>query len=287
MAYGRFYKRKTRMVAVKPNSARKYSTPRKKYSKTTKTTFAKKVNEIIARNVENKMTTSFTTTAPVCTLTNSSPATYTWFLQSNWNVKLFTLSQGAAQQQRIGNQIRLKKWIIRGLIHPSPNVLETHLANTTQGYVTIYFGRLLSNEELVNSLTDLYENGNSSQTPAGTMAQIFKTINKDKYKVYYKKTFKVAPSAIQAGNTGQPALLLANNDFSLVKTFGFDVCKYICKNAVIKYNDSNNDPNNSIIRQLGIWATWQPAFGDIGVVSTNNNSYYDITIQSYAEYEDA
>lgn len=285
MAYGRFYKRKTRMVAVKPNSARKYSTPRKKYSKTPKITFAKKVNEIIARNVENKMTTSFTTTDSLCT--RSLAGVFSWFLVSNWNVKLFTLPQGAAQQQRIGNQIRLKRWIIKGLLHPPSNVSQTFLANTFQGYVTIYFGRLLTNEELTNTLTDLYENGNSSQTPAGTMAQIFKTINKDKYKVYYQKTFKLAPAMTQP-SVGQSSTLLANNDFSLVRTFGFDVTKYICKNSIIKYNDSNNDPNNAMIRQLGIWATWQPAVGDIGsAINVDTSSYYNITIQSYAEYEDA
>jgi len=243
--------------------------------------FAQKVNKIISRNVENKMTTSYSNTSTVCSV--ASLANPVWYLQKDWNTKVFTIAQGVQEAQRIGNQIRLKKWVIRGLIHPVDNTSNI-LLNTSQGYVDIYFGRLNTNGELSSSLPNLLDNGNTSEAPSGTMAQIFRRVNKDEYKIYYHKRFKVSPANSVSGQQ-----TTINNDFGLVKTFGFDVCKHICKSAVIKYNDSDNDPNNDMIRRLALWATWTPAIGNMG---TNSNPqtlshYYNISIQSYADYEDA
>jgi len=246
-----------------------------------KQTFAQKVNQIISRNVENKMTASYSNTSAICSV--ATLANPVWYLQKDWNTKVFTIAQGVQEAQRIGNQIRLKKWVIRGLIHPASNTSNI-VQNTSQGYVDIYFGRLNTNGELSSSLPNLLDNGNTSEAPSGTMTQIFRRVNKDEYKIYYHKRFKVAPA-----NSVSGLQTTINNDFGLVKTFGFDVCKHICKSAVIKYNDNDNDPNNDMIRRLALWATWTPAIGDMGTNSNVQtlNHYYNISIQSYADYEDA
>jgi len=287
MAYGRY--RKTRMVAVKPTTKKSYTPRRKVYSKKPKVSFAAKVNQIISKNVENKMTLSYNAQASVCT--TSATGVLNWYLQNNWNVKLFTISQGTTVQSRIGNQIKLKRWVIRGQIAPDTTSIianTDYLSTSVCGTIDVYFGRYLSNNEITNTLTALYDNGNTSEDPAGTQAQIFKTINKDEYKIYYKKSFKMSPanSMTLAPNA---SFSIANNDFSLVRTFGFDVCKYILKNATIKYNDTDNDPNNDMIRRLALFATFTPAVGDLdkGATYANKKSFYKINLQSYAEYEDA
>jgi len=253
-------------------------------------TFAKKVNQIIARNVENKITTSYNDQSSV--VSTSATGTFQWYLLNNWNVKLFTISQGTTVQSRIGNQIKLKRWVIQGQIAPYQASLEvaptTLLPSSMTGTIDIYFGRLLNNNEISNSLTALFENGNSSADPAGSQAQIFRKVNKDEYKIYYHKRFKMSPAntAILPLNT---AISMANNDYSLTRTFGFDVCKYICKNSVIKYNDTDNDPNHDMIRRLALFATYTPAVGDLekGASYANKVSFYKINLQAYAEYEDA
>jgi len=244
-------------------------------------TFAQKVNKIISRNVENKITTSYSNTSPVCSV--PTLATPVWYLQKDWNTKVFTIAQGAQEAQRIGNQIKLKRWVIKGIIHPQ-NIVANMVPNTQQGFVDIYFGRLNTNGELSSSLANLLDSGNTSEAPLGTMTQIFRRVNKDEYKIYYHKRFKVSPA-----NSVSGLQATINNDFGLVKTFGFDVCKHICKGAVIKYNDNDNDPNNDMIRRLALWATWTPAVGDMGTNSNVQtlNHYYNISIQSYADYEDA
>jgi len=254
-------------------------------------TFAKKVNQIISRNVENKRTLSYADQQSVVKTT--ATGIYNWYLLKDWNVKLFTISQGTNVQQRIGNEIKLKKWVIQGQIAPYQNTANLNandiIPSSITGTIDVYFGRLLNNNEISNILPGLFENGSSSSDPAGTQALIFRKINKDEYKIYWHKSFKMSPanfSAIVASGTANP---LANNDFSLTRTFGFDVCKHICKNAVIKYNDSDNDPNNDMIRRLALFATYTPAFGDLekGASYANRESFYKINLQSYAEYEDA
>jgi len=289
MAYGRYF-RKQRMVAVKPTTKKSYTPRRKIYNKKPKVSFAQKVNQIISKNVENKRTLSYPSQDYICTTTNTG--VLNWYLLNNWNVKLFTISQGTTVQSRIGNQIKLKRWVIRGQIAPSSNSLLPSGGNTLPsslcGTVDIYFGRLLNNNEISNTLTGLYENGSSSADPAGTQSQIFRTVNKDEYKIYYKKSFKMSP-ANQTTVAVISTSTLVNNDFSLTRTFGFDVCKFILKNAVIKYNDTDNDPNNDMIRRLALFATFTPAIGDLekGGIYTNYNSFYKINLQAYAEYEDA
>lgn len=242
------------------------------------------VKKAIASNVENKKTISYnyTTDNYVCI----TGGTTQWYLQKDWNVKLFTISQGVSVQQRIGNQIKLKRWVIRGQIAPfTNNQTLASIPNTLCGHIDLYFGRLLNNGEITNTLPNFLDNGSSSVAPTGNQDQIFKPVNKDEYKIYYHKTFKMSPSQNQITPAGL-ASVLSNNGFSLVRSFGFDVCDYICKNAVIKYNDVDNDPNHDMIRRLALWATWTPAIGDMGG-GGGQHHFYKINLTSYAEYEDA
>jgi len=250
--------------------------------------FANKVNQLISRQIENKRTITYSSYLPVCTM-NANSSVKMWYLQKDWNTKLFLLAQGTTQATRTGNQIKLKRWIIKGQITPkdtnAPNPGTDSLTNTYAGYVDLYFGRKMDNNELSPSLLELLQDGTTSSEPKGTQAQIFQSINKDSYKIYFHKRFKVG-IANSFGATVAP-----NNDFHLVKSFGFDVGKYILKNAVIKYNDSDNDPNNFMLRQLALFAYFTPCIGDMPLTNTNLNAnlstYYNVSINSYAEYEDA
>jgi len=81
-----------------------------------------------------------------------------------------------------------------------------------------------------------------------------------------------------------------NNDFNLTRTFGFDACKYILKNRVLKFNDTDQTTSDRDLQRLSVWAIWRPAIGslsnpNIGVAATN--SFYEINLTSYGEYEDA
>ena len=296
MAYGRKYTPRKTSTPRTPRTPRGKYTPRKNYSKKMPmVSFAQKVNKIIARNVENKMTTSYTTTATVCTkATTGLPQ---WFLVKDWNVKLFTIAQGAAEQQRIGNQIKLKRWVIKGIIEPV--ISETRqFTYSNVGYVDVYFGKLMKNTAPPsNALTDLYQNGATATTPMCKSSDMLNPLNKDNYKVYYHRRFKMGYASdyntynAASGSNEHPA----NNDFKVSQTFGFDVCKYILKNKSLKYPDISPTsppatyypPDNADVVNLTVWATWTPLTSNSVGASTSSKSLYNINCLTYAEYEDA
>ena len=304
MAYG-FYLRKKRTnyrkigkKAMSQNKApviAKYTYP-KKYIRRPKISFAKKVNQIISRNVENKFTDTLTYNDGVARLdANSVYTMFSWTPGKDaTGSRLFNIGMDAKQDGRIGNVIKLKRWIIKGIIQPVTTATAT-MTNSYVGYVDVYFGKLLKNTEPpANTLVKLYQNGNTSTTPTCLSTDMLNPLNKDKYKVYYHRRFKMGAASDNStydpdNQAGHPA----NNDFKLSQTFGFDVCKYILKNKPLKFDDFlvtdpngiNKPPDNADILNLTIWATFTPQTGQ--ATGASSRSLYSIDCLTYAEYEDA
>lgn len=262
-----------------------------KYAKKTsqpKVSFAKRVNALIARNVENKKTPVAQALSPVCSI--NTAGTITWYALNNWHTNVWKVPQGVGQSQRIGNKIKMKKWIIKGQITPNfPgfNFSENlYVGRSYQGYLTLFFGRRTDVGAVDGSLFQLLDNGSGSQAPAGSSTEMMLPINKEVYKVYWKKTFKMGASYASNSSLNQSP----NNDFNLTRTFGFDVCKHILKNRILQFNDTDQSPSDRDLQRVAVWAIWRPAIGSIsnpsiGVAAVN--SFYDINLTSYGEYEDA
>lgn len=270
-----------------PRSARKSD------SKKTPRTFEKRVNAIVAKNIENKFTLTKTYTNHVGTVTATvTPNVYTYdFFTYNpggqasaLTDQLFNIAQGTNQSNRIGNSIKIKRWIMKGVI--SPNIFGTNAPYSTLGYVDVYFGRTkLNTTQVANTLTGFYQDGAISLTPSMKNTDMLCSINKDLYKVYWHKRFKV-------GNSGVPANAQApeNNDYGLTHTFGFDVCRYICAHRQLTYLDSGTFPQDADIANLTLWATFTPFTGQVFSTSTAGikvPTYFQISVVTYAEYEDA
>jgi len=277
--------------AVKSPRAKKVMSARR-----AKPTLVQRVQRIISQNVENKFTDSRTRIDPIMYLRDggTDPNFFEYYLwapgSNSLGSQILDISQGTKQNERVGNTIKLKRWIIKGLIQPNVAGYEdvtTCLTNTFCGYVDVYFGRLLNNASAItNQLDDLYQAGAGAITPNATAATILYPINKDKYKIYWRKRFKMGnliPYATTTTGENQ-----TNNDFSMTRTFGFDVCKYILKNKHIKYEDGDTNPNDDMVENLTLFATFYPAIGNVSVAQTvGKASYYALNVQTYAEYEDA
>ena len=304
MAYG-FYLRKNRRkfrkvkVQSKTPVVATYKYP-KKYVIRKKATFAQKVNQIISRNVENKFTNTIIYNDAVARCTTvSSVDTFTFFTWSPGadvtGARLFNINPGTLQNTRIGNTIKLKRWVIKGIIEPV--ISETRqFTYSNVGYVDVYFGKLLKNTAPPsNTLEKLYQNGGSATTPACKSSDMLNPLNRDQYKVYYHRRFKMGYASdyntynAASGSNEHPA----NNDFKASQTFGFDVTKYILKNKPLKFPDYSAlpatfvPPDNPDIVNLTIWATWTPLTSNSVGASTSSKSLYNINCLTYAEYEDA
>lgn len=277
----------------------------KKVVRAPRMTFAQKVNQIIARNVENKYTDTKQTTLPVLTVVGDVASPYNnTFNYLNWSpgsitVGIFDISQGVAINERVGNDIKIKKWILKGMVQPDPSFVgvaptdrpTTGLKNTQTGYIDIYFGKLLNNlSPPPAQLTNFYQNGAVDISPTSRNQELLYRINKDLYKIYYHKRFKMGTG--NGGTTVSNLQFPQSNDFQMTRSFGFDITKYILKNKLLKYDEIVPFPQNPDIQNLTIWAVWHPVVGEViqnnlPISGDTVKSFYQINLVSYAEYEDA
>jgi len=271
-------------------------------------TFAQKVQKIIASNVENKYTNTEQNTLTILdvSMNLSALGVYTydykhlvWTPGSTTNI--WSISQGVAVNQRIGNAIKIKKWIIKGIVQPNPlyvgvapsaQLNTAPIGNTTTGYIDIYFGRPLNNlAPPPVQLTNFYQNGNVDITPISQNIEILYRVNKDLYKVYWHKRFKMGIG--NAGTTTTNLNFPQSNDFQMTRSFGFDITKYILKNKQLKYDEVVTFPQQGDLNNLSIWAIWHPAVGNptlpspLAAGSLEQKSFYQINLVSYGEFEDA
>lgn len=251
------------------------------------------VKREVARNVENKNTATLSYRSAIGGGTGIG---VNWYLFNNFHTLafggqgIFNITRGTQDNHRIGSTIKLKRWIIKGHISPMAggNVIDeaAYLGNSYQGYVDIYFGKRQDGGILDKALPAFLNNGATSEQPTGADTQIFHTVNKYRYKVYYHKRFKVGSSAGSLNTLGTSFSMVPNNEYKLTHTFGFDVTKYILKNRIIKFDDQTDIPLDTNIQTLGLWARFTPAVGSLGSLA-NKLTYYTVMCQTYAEYEDA
>lgn len=305
-AYLRKSRRKFRKIAVQANTpvraTYRYGNKKAMAKRGPRATFAQRVNQIISRNNENKFTSTLTSQDGVVRVSRAASVDtykfYTWVPAADaTGSRLFNLPSGTGEGGRIGNTIKLKRWVIKGIIQPSVSAVDT-LPNSFVGYVDVYFGKLLKDITAVaNTLDKLYQNGGSATTPTCLSTDMLNPLNKDRYKVYYHRRFKMGAASDPDTYSGTAATAQqhpASNDFKLSQTFGFDVCKYILKNKHLKFDDADNvspyqPPNNSDVLNLTLWATFTPQTGQAAGTGTTGTyrSLYSIDALSYAEYEDA
>lgn len=248
------------------------------------------VKKEIAKNVENKLSSVNSTDGYIGYWVTGAPSPV-------WYKKTFMadldLAQGTTQGARIGNQIKLKRWIVKGTIHPNQEVDPTsttgqYLRYSYQGYAMLYLVKKVIGDEPESNLPSFFQNGNSSYDATGSYIDHLLRVNNDRYKVYYRRKFKLGPSQSYQGG-GDNNKMLSNNDFKLTADFGFDICKYIGKNATIKYNDSAINANYpSAMRGLSLMVIWSPPFGSFSATTlASSTTFYKVTCSSYFEYEDA
>jgi len=299
MAYSRFStkfrRRGFKKVAVGRKPKRTYA-PKKKYPMVS---FAKRVNALISAKIENKMSNNLQVSGNVSTwASGTSPV---WFKESLLGP--MSMTQGTSSWNRIGNTITLKKWIVKVLVHPTldndPYASTGFQFNrfTHQGKVTLFIMKLKNGGFPFPTLNGLLQNGNAETTPTGILTDQLCSINTDKYKIYYKRSFRVGSSQTgevipNTGGIGQgystPYPLLSNNDLKISAGFSVDLCKYIGKNAKITFDDNTVTPNlPASLTGIALCAIWSPIAGNMTVSSGTPNSCYQVLFNNHIEFEDA
>lgn len=210
--------------------------------------FARKVQAVISRNIENK-----------CQQANLQMGLYTPVTSglSNFIFRgLFPLTpydstgapigscidilQGTGQSSRIGNVLRTKRAILKGVIYPNPVSASNPSPKCVEVVMWIFKmkqintgGLIMDAETMANSR--FFQDNNGATGLTGDLINIIQSPNQDTVTILHKRTFKVGySSGSLSGN-------LANNDFKYNQKFSINVTKYLPK--VVKYDDNDTDPS--------------------------------------------
>lgn len=263
---------------VYANKTRKYSRKynKKKATKSSykpsKKTVQKMVKSEIAKNLENKITDKVGLTTNLFQYDATSAISWpTVFCPASSGI--LQLTQGPQANARIGDVIKMKKWIINGVIYPTVLNPPTYPLNDSAVYVTMYIARRRDYATISTTIPAFYRDGGSVMNPVGNVSEPLQLINDVDYKIYYKRTWKM-------GNS------LANNDFKLNHRFKVDICKLVCKNKLIKYDDSSVMVSDQLFNSINIFFLAYSATGSLTPVASTA-SYFTVTQESYIEYEDA
>lgn len=178
--------------------------------------FTKAVKKLIQNTAEVKRT-------------SSNPQTYTFNADNSAMSapvdipQLFcAMAQGTGDGDRIGEQIRTKKAVLKVLVQaglPNPSA-ECQILQLFIGK----FKSLPGTPPTAAQLTGIFDDGSGTAAADGTLLSLLRSINSDMFTIYRYKRVKVGNSTA-AGFT--------NNEFPAYRTFSIDVTKHL---GLLKYN---------------------------------------------------
>jgi len=192
-----------------------------------------------------------------------------------------TCPQGITQGGRIGNEIKIRKIMLRYVIYP------TGYSATTNPFprpmeIDMFLGYTKQQPGTLPGTVDigyLFQAGSSSFGPSGNLGDLVSTPNKDYWTIAKRWQHKVGFSDY-AGTGGAAAIQYsANNDFKMNVVRRLDITKHCIK--TLKFNDGNNTHQG---RNLFFFYQAVSANGD-----TITSSVFPTTMQYWIDitYEDA
>jgi len=214
-----------------------------KSKKTIKPTIKALVKAEVHRNIENKIMNYTFPKTNMLIYTNGSWSTGQLFPISPY-ATFANAIQGSAQNQRLGNEINIRKATIKLLFNVNPYDLTTN--NTTSPLLikVITFYDKNSPTLLTTNVDGLYQNGSSVSNPdVASNIDILKAYNRDRYVIKSSQTLKLGNAIYQSAAGGQQTYQFhSNNDFPMFQTYSLDYTKHLIKN--IKYNDASVGPSS-------------------------------------------
>jgi len=268
VSYKKTYRKKVRKSTKKTYTRRKPST----------TAVKRIVKNAIARTIENKTTQAYNLGQSIRSVIHGSFPSQ--ILQVSPGVALLPITQGVGQGQRIGNVINLKKLTLRGTIVPQSYSL-TVLPVPTPCQVTMYVfaDKLVAPNAILSTPTDFYQDGNTTRGFSNDLVDAWAQVNTDRYRVFYKRTFKVGFSSYDGTGSVPAAMYYANNDFKLNVNFSVNLLPYAIKR--VKYPDNSGDPN---VRSL--YVMFVPSRADGGAYGSSETAA-GVQWSIDCDYEDA
>jgi len=235
------------------------------------------VKKALHTNVENKSQTinyagSFGNAVANGSLYSYPMTPYTGYM---------TISQGITQNQRIGNEIKIRKAVLRYILRPNPyNVDSNPFPAPTQ--VDLFLGRTRlcpGDQPIVGDFVNLFQNGNSSIAPVGSLNDIIAAPNTDYFTIKKRWSHKIGYNDYFGSGSIATQQYFSNNDFKLNVVRKLDITKHYPK--TLKFNDGTNT-----VQGPGLFL-WYQAVSASGAINGSTVLPTHLTFWLDIQYEDA
>lgn len=180
------------------------------------------------------------------------------------------IGQGAAQNQRVGNKIKITKALIKMMIVPKPYDATSNSVPTPQ-VVNVF---IWSPKGVSRDITDarfiaansFFNNGASVYGLTGNMRDYLYTINDDTVVLHARYTIKVGSQSYSLNTGAQDnAFNYTNNDFKMCAIKTIDYTKFLASQYT--FNDISQTPN-----EPPIYMTISPVDFDGGANADTTNA---------------
>jgi len=219
--------------------ARKTTSRKGKYAKKTKVSVAVKkyVNRMIHVDQENKVANFNPAVVKIGSVANSTNLYMRPLLPyPSYN----TISQGIGAGQRIGNEIKIRKAVLRYVLRPNPyNVDSNPFPAPVQ--VDMFLGRTRlcpGDQPISGDFVNLFQNGNSSIGPVGSLNDLIANPNGDYFTIKKRWSHKIGYNDYYGSGSIATQQYFANNDFKMNVIKKLNITKMMPK--TIKFNDGTN-----------------------------------------------
>lgn len=193
------------------------------------------VNRSIARNKGLKTSVQYAVNGNVTIASSATgPAT---------SVLFAGISQGAGENQRIGNKIKVVGGKARYYINLKPPNISTNTAPFPIHVRMLLVTNKISNNTSgfgLSTFANFFENGSSSSTFQANMLDMIMPVNNEVWTVHDERTFKLGVSGTGSGSVGVPSNSNFEGDAKFSQKVEFDFPKRILQfddtGALTNYN---------------------------------------------------
>ena len=191
------------------------------------------------------------------------------------------LSQGITQSTRVGNEVRVRKVLLKYVICPNPYSATTN-TSPRPCEIQMWLGFVKNASGFLPQATDvdnLFQYNSSDTLPLGTLMDLNQQINKDFWTIKKYWTHKIGFSSSNGTGNVAGSQSFNNNDFKLNAVRRLDITKIYPK--VLKFND-----NTSQLQGQGLFLFFQAVPAD-GSTFAGTQTPVQIQFQVDIDYEDA
>lgn len=194
-----------------------------------------------------------------------------------------SIQQGNDTDNRIGSRVQMKSGIAR--LFMSANTYDTTYNLYPQPMIVqvfIGYDRTSGLGQPSAGLPEFYEVNGVSTAPTGAVLDTFRKINKERYVIFNRRTYKLGNAEYFGSGQGTGGSLqrqyYTNNDFKLTQRATFDYSKHLIK--TVKYvNDGDTTPST---RQLWMWWIITPMTGG----TTGGTRQITLNMEACVKYTD-